>query len=468
VVCDSILSRRKKILHEKIGCAIEELYKGSIDEHYGVLAGHFIESEKYEKGGDYSKLAARKAQKAASYREAIEHGTNRVVCLERLPKTDVNQRKLIDARAILAAYYLSLNHHVEAKEAIAPIFDLAEDLNYQRRLPLIYTVIGTYSLYLEEDFPNGVRYLKQALKIAEKTGDFLSLWWACYFLGGAASWNCEFEKGIEYYNKALNLSVAADNITGISFSKGTMSVFNYINQGKIDLAYQTTEESLRLAEESGDTFFKAMAYAIHGATCYCKRLLDQAENNLLKGFGYCERAKQVAWWPYACFWLGQLYSERGEYERAMDYFKKAIAIVTERGGLWPFWSNLCKLLIVRSKVLNNDQDVVLGGLSKYYEDNKLKFAEGFFAGIIGEILLNIDDQHMPEAEGWIKKAIETHEQDGMMWYLATDYALYTELFKKKGDLEKAKENLSKAIGIFKECGADGWVKKHEEELASLP
>ena len=55
----------------------------------------------------------------------------------------------------------------------------------------------------------------------------------------------------------------------------------------------------------------------------------------------------------------------------------------------------------------------------------------------------------------------------MMWQLAKDYTLYAELFKRKGDLSKARENLSKAIEIFKECGADGWVEKYEKELATL-
>jgi len=41
------------------------------------------------------------------------------------------------------------------------------------------------------------------------------------------------------------------------------------------------------------------------------------------------------------------------------------------------------------------------------------------------------------------------------------------LFKRKGDLPKAKENLSKAIEIFTECGTDGWVEKYEDELAAL-
>ena len=78
-----------------------------------------------------------------------------------------------------------------------------------------------------------------------------------------------------------------------------------------------------------------------------------------------------------------------------------------------------------------------------------------------------DIQHISEAENWIKRAIETNQKYSMMWNLAQDYALYAELFKRKGDLSKAKQNLSKAIEIFTECGADGWVEKYEKELNTL-
>ena len=67
----------------------------------------------------------------------------------------------------------------------------------------------------------------------------------------------------------------------------------------------------------------------------------------------------------------------------------------------------------------------------------------------------------------IRKAIEADKGNGMMFHLGIDYALYAELDKRKGNKSKAKENLGKAIGIFKECGADGWVKKYKEELTSL-
>jgi hypothetical protein len=89
------------------------------------------------------------------------------------------------------------------------------------------------------------------------------------------------------------------------------------------------------------------------------------------------------------------------------------------------------------------------------------------ARYIGEILLSINDQHITEAENWIKKTITADKRHGMMFCLGQDYATCAELLKRKGDKSKAKGNLSKAVEIFKECGVDGWVMKYEEELASL-
>jgi phage tail tape-measure protein len=89
------------------------------------------------------------------------------------------------------------------------------------------------------------------------------------------------------------------------------------------------------------------------------------------------------------------------------------------------------------------------------------------AKCIGHILMNIDDDHMSEAENWIQKAIEADQRNGMNFNLGNDYALYAEWFKRKGDRSKARENLGKAIGILQECGADGWVEKYEKELAAI-
>ena len=82
-------------------------------------------------------------------------------------------------------------------------------------------------------------------------------------------------------------------------------------------------------------------------------------------------------------------------------------------------------------------------------------------------MLNLGDTHLSEAAVWFQRAIENDIRDGFMWLVAGDHASYAEWFKKKGDIIGAKEQLAKAISIFEECGADGWVKKYKQEIEQL-
>ena len=133
VVYDSILSKKKKQIHAKIARIIEELYGESICDCYGILSNHCMASENYEKAAEYARLEARKYQKAASFMDAIEYAKISIACLEKLPQTEIVQKQLIDVRVRLSAYYISLNYHIEAKESVEPVINLAVDLNYQKR-----------------------------------------------------------------------------------------------------------------------------------------------------------------------------------------------------------------------------------------------------------------------------------------------------------------------------------------------
>ncbi len=467
VVCGSILARKKKQLHSEIGNAIEELHKDDIDEHYEVLAEHYMESENYEKGAEYSKLAAKKAERAGSFKEAIAHAKSRVLCLEKLPKTDGTKKGIIDARVLLSGYYLSLGHLSEAHDTVADLPDIAIHLNYEKRLPGIYMPIGLYNLWYEENYSKSYGYLNQVLQISEKTGDFFSLWLTCYNLGWCLSWNCEFVKSLEYFKKCLEMSIAANSLRGMVSSKSTMSIFNYAMQGRINTAYKTSRDSLSLAEESGDVSVKAFAYPAYGAACYYKGVFNEAEKYLLKGFSFCQKTTQAAWGTNTSAWLGELYADIGEHKKAQDYYKKSAEILLEHGRFNPSWINTSSIAIARSKVLSNERDIDLNKVYEHYEKSKMKVVKSWGRRYVAEILLNVDVEYRSDAENWIHKAIEADRENGMMWHLGRDYALYADLLKRMGDQSKAKENLAKALEIFKECGADGWVKKYEKELASL-
>jgi len=121
----------------------------------------------------------------------------------------------------------------------------------------------------------------------------------------------------------------------------------------------------------------------------------------------------------------------------------------------------------KARALSGEKNVDLKLLHRYVRDNRVKLYEGSMRRYLGEILLIIDEQHFAEAQHWIEQAIEADQRNGMKFHLGRDYAVYAELFKQKGDKGKAKEQRGRAIDIYKECGADGWVKKAEEELARL-
>jgi len=465
VVSDSILIKRKKRLHEKIGEAIEELYGDDIDEHLEILAEHFREGEEYKKGAQYSWLAGKKAQKAAAFRDSIPYAEKRISCLEKLPVSADVQKQIIDTRSTLGLYFTQISDFVRAKEAVDPVFELALEIGYKRSLSQIYTVIGTYNYTVEEDFTEAFRHLEEAIKISEEMNDIVSLLLANYWLGAARNMNCDHEKAISHIERAHDINVAANSLWGISTMKSNLAGM-YNTQGKVTLGHQTSLEALRMAEESGDSSSKAMAFCACGGSCFLVGFMEEAEKRLLMA---TDLSKKIDFF-YGNFSahsnLGQLYFRNEEYQKSEDHFCQAVSIL-ERIGSFPSLMNLYKLGMARARVMRHEKTTDLKSLYKYWDENKPKLSQGLTDRYIAEILLNIDDQHMNEAEEWIKKAIEADTRNGMMWYLGRDYAFYSELFKRKGNHSKARENLNKAIEILKECGADGWVEKYEKELAAL-
>ena len=102
--------------------------------------------------------------------------------------------------------------------------------------------------------------------------------------------------------------------------------------------------------------------------------------------------------------------------------------------------------------------------SKFYTNN-CNVLKGWIARDIGETLLRVGEDHLSDAEAWAKKAIEADRKNEVRWSLARDYTLYAEILKRKGDRSRSEEATREAIQIFIECGADGWAKKVEEDLA---
>jgi tetratricopeptide (TPR) repeat protein len=443
------------------------LHQDSIGEYGGLLAWHFIKGEDYERGAGYSELASKKANKAASSKEVFQHAQNRISCLEKLPSSESNVKRVIDARAALAMYYINYSHIGRAYEAVSPIADLARNMDYQKALPMIHAAMGTFQVWYEEDYQQGLQYLNEVLKINARTARGISYWFTLWNLGWFYSWDCQFDKGRKYFERALEMSKAANNPLGISSTKSTVTGINYIVRGEIDLALETSRESLRIADEIGDIYGQGLAYASYGLSCYLKGDFDQAERFLLKGSPILEGISQVIWSAWNAGWLSWLYTERADYEKARDYSIRVRSILLDNGGFSPSLINMLTLSCARSEALNQKRDINLSEMIKCYETNRLRILEGLMARYIGEICLCMGEQNTSEAEKWVRKAIEADGRNGTIWFLAGDYACLSDLCRRRGDLLNAREHMGKALEVFRNCGADGWAEKYGKELAAL-
>jgi len=465
VVYDSILTRRRKEIHAAVAEAIEQIYQSNLSEYLGTLCDHFMAGENFEKGENYAKLAARKALKAGSFPDAVDHTKKRILCLEKLPLSEENQKKMIDARTARALYFLQSNHFIEAKEAMDPIIDLAIKTGYKRRLCQIKTIMGTYHAYVEGNLPAAFEAFEEALEMSEEVKDILTYFLISFWFGVTLVLNCEFEKATHHLHKALDISIFGGNLWGIASMKANFARACYFLPGKITLGFGISVEAVRLAEESGDILSKGLAYTAQGLFYYGRGLFEEAERYLLKGVGFLEKLNEKFISLFAHLELGDIYFEMGDYRKSEEWYAKVERLI--KNSQFPSGICLVKAGLIKAKGRINKTDIDLESLYACSRNNRIKANQSSIFNYTGDILLNLDDGHMSEAEIWIQKAIEEDQRNGMRFFLGRDYTLYAEWHKRNGDRSKARENLGRAIEILKECGADGWVERYGKELAAL-
>ena len=87
VAYNSLLLKRRKEIHEKIGQAIEEIYAERLEEFYEMLAYHFERAGVPDKAVKYLQLAGERAVRLSANEEAIAHFNRGLELLQTLPES---------------------------------------------------------------------------------------------------------------------------------------------------------------------------------------------------------------------------------------------------------------------------------------------------------------------------------------------------------------------------------------------
>ncbi len=458
VVYDSILTKRKKLLHQKVGKAIEEVYPDKLDAYYSILADHFMASEDFQKSADYSKLTYEQARMQAALPSAVSYAQKRIAALERLSPSPEVELQVVDARTYLGLTLFMSVTLVEARNAIEPVVEMTLKSNDKRSLARIHLILGSYQYTVEEDLESAFERLPEAIRYAEEAGDVPSATLAHLFYGLALCWNCQFERGAESIRNALRINEALQIAWNSSALNSYLSYYAFNYQGKVTEGFGASLKALELAEMSGDILSRAMAYVCHGISFYYKGLFKEAQEHLLKGLDLCERIQLHSFLAIAHQALGYVFFETGDYKNSQINYCQAIK-VRQKTGVFPSCVNLNKVALARADLAAGSTDVDISSLAELLRSNKLKLYDGAIARHLAEIAYQSGQVSFEEAQLWLQTAISHHEQRGMNWDLANDYVALAQLLKLQGREAEEKEHLRKAGLLFEACGAEAWSRK---------
>ena len=170
VAYGSLLTRQRRILHGRVGRALETVHTNRLDEYYDQLARHFAEAESWLDAVGYGRRAIGRLLELSQFAEAIEPLERTSTWLARLPEDEaVREHRialLLDEERVRDA----LGEGDRQEAIIAELLDILQPEGDRPELITTYTRQADL-LAMAGDFLAGEQVLELALEVSRRLED---------------------------------------------------------------------------------------------------------------------------------------------------------------------------------------------------------------------------------------------------------------------------------------------------------
>ena len=315
VAYQTLLGPLRKLLHQKVGQAMESIFSKRIDQYRALLAYHFFKGEDWEKAFAYSASEADAAVQLYAYAEAREHYHRALDSLKHLPDNVSNREKEVDISVRLVNVSLQSESPQKNLEILQEAENKAYSLGDEARIARVQLWIGRVH-YLAGRLREAISYFQKVLAVAPKFGDpelmalpgavigrvlilqgqFAKahhlldrsaplleamenrheLLFACLYRGVARACLGDYPAGAAELHQVLKMAQASRNQNAETMVYTALAMI-HVTAGKYDNAMEAAQASLAVAEKSGDSMFRYssnsfMAWALTGLGEYQRAL----------------------------------------------------------------------------------------------------------------------------------------------------------------------------------------------------
>jgi class 3 adenylate cyclase/tetratricopeptide (TPR) repeat protein/regulation of enolase protein 1 (concanavalin A-like superfamily) len=363
---NTILSRRRREFHRKVGEGYEALYSSRIEEYYEELAYHYSRSDDEQKALHYLVKAGDKSREAFANEEAISYYSRALELMDTMEEDAEGDACVAPTIGhiyhSLGEIYFSLTKYEEALECCQKALEYTTD---NKRRAGIYGLIGFMhqrkynDLGKYEELDTALEYLKRG--IAE-LGDDTECWEMARLsipLFWVALGQGDTEEAIEIALRGLKIVEGTEHyFEGAELCRSLAWVYDRRRRRDLDKELEYTQKALEIAQKSGSINLIGRCFIQLGRVHRERNEDDAAIESLRRGIQitrkigdnfHLARGYRVLSWiydrredwdsaieclerslaispvrPYDTYWLARAYFRKGDVENACKIARKAL------------------------------------------------------------------------------------------------------------------------------------------------
>ncbi len=300
----------------------------------------------------------------------------------------------------------------------------------------------------KRDYGRALESYEEALTNYEETGDHEGIAAMLFGMGHVYRMQNAMDVALDYFEKSLKEWQKLGDQRESAGVYNSMGVVHHV-RGERDEALEYYEKSLKIREKLGDQAGIAAVLHNTGALLKDKCELDEALEYIGKAVEISKRIGHKMFLRNHLFHIGDAHEMRSDYHTALEYFKKSESIEKRIGR--PFWPTMIRIGRIHLNTGAFDRAI------EYFEKAlALSEKEGFQEGV-AESLLHIGRIHhyqssYDKALELYKKSLEIEEKIGRRHRTAFLEQLMGETCARQEKYDEALEHFDKSVSLSMASG----------------
>ncbi|HYG63186.1 MAG TPA: AAA family ATPase, partial [Thermoanaerobaculia bacterium] len=457
-VYQTLLTSRRRALHDSAGEAFETLYSDRLEEVYNRLAYHYSKAEAPARAVRYLALSAEKAARGYAHAEAAQALREALVHAERLPLAE-RDHSTLELALRLAESLLPLARFAETLEVLSlhqDALDRVADAALAGRYHFWMAHTHSYMGNQEEVEVHAAH----AIDAARQSGDTRIEGRTWYLLCRDAFWGGRFKEGIEDGRRALDLLETSED----RWWQGQalwVAGFHYYVLGRFEEALEAMDQAHAIWEALQDPRLDPS-----WSTGFFLASMGDWERGIELCRGGLERAGDPLNTAAAQGFLGYAYLEKGDLPRALETLDEAVRSMRQAGmqQLLGWYSAFLAEACLLAGRPAEARERALEALT-VTDGAGFRYGSGFAQRTLGHIAAAEDDPEL--AEAWLNQALATFRSLDAPFEAARTLLDLVQLAGDQGDLPEAGSRLEEARALFEELRVPAYSARAERLTGSL-